>query len=83
MQGPPADELRPGEVRRRRWQRRVGRGPQQGASSPICPPLPTATRLLSLMPASPPSPTHSQERFQREGAKSLIWNQHSLEVSSN
>ena len=27
--------------------------------------------------------THSQERFQREGAKCLIWNQHSLEVSSN
>ena len=25
---------------------------------------------------------HSQERFQLEGAKCLIWNQHSLEVSS-
>jgi hypothetical protein len=29
------------------------------------------------------SPTHPQERFQREGAKCLIWNQHNLEVSSN
>ena len=41
------------------------------------------TRLLSLTPALPPSPTRPQERFQREGAKCLIWNQHSLEVSSN
>ena len=66
MQGPPADALRPGEVRRRRWQRRVGRGPQQGAPIPICRLLPTATwhalsltatwHALSLTPALPPSP---------------------------
>ena len=32
--------------------------------------------------ALPPSPL-CQERFQLEGSKCLIWNQHSLEVSSD
>jgi len=34
--------------------------------------------VAALSPTAPP-----QERFQLEGAKCLIWNQHSLNVSSD
>ena len=50
---------------------------------PHLPPIPHSHMAPVPNARVPPSPTHPQERFQREGAECLIWNQHSLEVSSN
>jgi hypothetical protein len=50
---------------------------------PHLPPIPHSHMAPVPNARVPPSPTHPQERFQLEGAKCLIWNQHSLEVSSN
>ncbi len=79
MRGPKPDAVRPGEVRGCRRQRRVGVSPQQGAPRSL-------SLSLSLIPFRSLNPNRSpfsQDRFMREGAKSLIWNQHSLGLTSD
>ena len=78
VRGPKPDAVRPGEVRGRRRQRRVGVSPQQGA--PRLSLSHSLTPFRSLTPDRSPIP---QDRFMREGAKSLIWNQHSLGRTSD
>ena len=48
-----------------------------------CACFPRPHRSCPSPPPCRPLPLHPQERFQLEGAKCLIWNQHSLEASSD
>ena len=48
-----------------------------------CACFPRPHRSCPSLPPCRPLPLHPQERFQLEGAKCLIWNQHSLEASSD